>query len=179
LTIGALAYTWFDFFSEVIWEFSRENAEVRRAFLNDASNNHKTYKAILQRFHEYTQSKKPYREARQRLHSRFLTEKNKTYSGIIKFFAFQSQITPEDSFGLNDQGIARFEKSCSNVTLTFNDRQIELPRILDQSLGFILSGKKFRINDLPGLNNLEEARILVERLLEEGVVCRVNAVESQ
>jgi hypothetical protein len=94
-------------------------------------------------------------------------------TGQIAHFFQPEPLAPGDVVGPRRGMVYRTHVSEDSVRINFGTRSITFPGFLRETLDFALGTQAYPIEDLAGDLEVDEKIVVIERLMEEGLVIRI------
>jgi ribosomal protein L16 Arg81 hydroxylase len=173
ITVGILAWTWFDFLLEAVEQLAASDRQVRAALPRsfaandfDADSLRKTFAELAHRLASDVDAE----ELRKRFAERFIDRRSPFLRHQLQALTRLAEIGPDSAVGCRPFLAYLIEEDGESLTLRFHRHEISLPSHAAAALRHALATERFRVRDLPG--NLDDAGkvVLVRRLIREGLL---------
>jgi ribosomal protein L16 Arg81 hydroxylase len=177
ITLGLIGKTWADVMVEAISEaclasptfrghlpvgfakpgFDRREAEAIFQSLVDRFTRGAKLGAILDKFAE-----------------NFVTARHPSFEGCLTELDSPPPVTAGSRFAARPHLVYLLRQEGANVVVLFGSTQITLPAFTRDALAFALNGVAFRVSDMPGPLDDAGKIVLVQRLIREGMLARLE-----
>lgn len=168
ITIGVLSYTWARLFNEVFPQLEelkpfREAVPFWRDDLNEM---------IRQKvdFLKESLSGLDFEKGIEKLNSNYHKVQPQPVNHYFQSLLDEQKISDTTSFAVNEGIIFNLSESEGSVMLKLFDKTITLRASSKEILNYILANKKFSFAALPGAMDTESRKLLITKLIKEGVV---------
>ncbi len=181
ITVGALAFTWTDFFLEAISEVCLNDENLRKSlpigFARsdfDRSDAQRVFNELRARVIDAMDFDSTF--------DAFVTEmassQRTNLRGQMQQLARLDEITENDFVDTQADLIVNFRQDAESIRVIFLDKEICFPARVAETVRFVFSQSRFKIGDLPGDLDAAGKLVLIKRLIKEGLVVVVREGEA-
>ena len=171
LTVGVLAYSWFDVFQEVLAARREQDWRFRDSLPPGFATRPQLDPALRDRFRELAAalaSDSAVDSAIEKLAARFVSGRRPLLDGALSRFYVRDALTVDSAVERRTNIIFRITRDHDAVTLAFGGKQIQLPDYVEPSLRYIAAATRFTVREIPGEIDDAARLVLVRSLLREG-----------
>ncbi len=171
ITLGIFPYTWVDILQKAIDGLADRNIELRKAprnytdHLPEDLDIQKSFSQILRIIENETDVAKVLEEMISKTYSRQIVDTQNRLDDLQRLDG-----TTRNTVYVWRDIYAAVLSNNGRITLTFYDKQFDLPNIAASEIESILSKKRFKISDLKGDLNKESRNALIHMLVKEGLL---------
>ena len=176
ITLGALPYSWEDLLKALVKQAADDDHDLRKALpvgyvLDDPQALVAPFKKIVDRMAEEGNLAKVAAQFMQEAITKFTPELGHQVSAYYGAL----DLTPDTQVGARRGMVYRIVPSEDSVVVLYAGRNIAFLDFLEEAVRFALETPGFRIRDLPGDLEDDEKVVVVERLIQEGMVAVKDA----
>jgi ribosomal protein L16 Arg81 hydroxylase len=171
ITVGIIAYTWFDVFTEVLAARRRQDYRFRGSLPAGFAEQPQITPAMRETFRQLAAAlveDADVDNALEKVAAHFVSSRQPLLDGALSSGNRVEAITPASAVKRRTNIICRITRDEETVTLSFYGKKIQLPAYTEPSLRFIVQATRFTVRDIPG--DIDDAGkvVLVRSLLREG-----------
>lgn len=174
ITLGIHPRTWEDLLTAIIKATIRDNQHLSHAlpmgFLRGGSDD--LVKTIGTTLMKVASDEMRLMAAVEQFNDDLVTKSSLDIAGQVTSFFRPSQVNADDKVGPRAGAIYRLHTNDDSVRICYGGRTIDFPLFLKPSLDFALSTPEYAVKDLAGELEESEKPIVIERLIQEGLVVR-------
>lgn len=173
VTVGVMAWTWFDFLLEAVETLASRDREARAALPPgfarpgfDRESFRETFAGLARRLASGVDPNL----LLDRFADRFTDQRRPFLRGQMEALQRADALAPDSVVGCRPYSAWRLAEAADSVTLRFHGNEITLPAFAAAALRYALETPRFRVADMPG--ELDDAGkvVLARRLVREGLL---------
>lgn len=171
ITVGIIAYSWYDVFAEVLSACRRQDDRFREALPPGFVQHPAADTATRERFRELAAalaSDAAVDTALEKIAARFVASRRPLLDGALSQVGAAEAITLDSTVRRRTNIIFRLVRNGDRVTLSFYGKKVELPDYVEASLRYVTQAAQFRVCEIPGEIDDAARVVLVRSLAREG-----------
>ena len=177
ITLGLMGKTWADVMVEAVSEACLASPAFRANLPAgyakpgfDSSRAEATFKSLIETF----ASNARLAPILERFAESFVTSRRPAFDGCLEELAGPPEVSLDSRAVARPHLIYILREEGEKLVVLFGATQIALPSFTREALAFALHGAPFQVSDLPGPLDDPGKIVLVQRLIREGMLVRVN-----
>ncbi len=171
ITVGIIAYTWFDVFTEVLAACRRQDYRFRESLPAGFAEQPQITPAMRETFRQLTATlveNADVNNAIEKVAARFVSSRQPLLEGALSSAHRVEAITPASAVKRRTEIIFLITRDQETITLSFHGKKVQLPLYTEPSVRFIAATTMFAVRDIPGEIDDAGKVVLVRSLLREG-----------